>query len=1495
MSKTSSKTRPASGNPDSEMSSVGVETHNAFEPLSNLDLLQNELTITGEQTDQNVGQGAGRALSSSTEEEHTTAYMLANEQLEAALSNETRRRGISERHRRHSFSGSDVEDTPTRSGRTVGFDNDPKFVGATTEVRVSEGERPWIPIALRTDKGKGRARSNSVPPVAHTAFRGTGAANESKTPMRGTGAHRFTEVVDKPAISTTHTFQDLAQASGGSSGSDSSSSSSDSSDKSSSGDEWTPAPKNSVSPQNNATPTYAPFSVIPNTKQGKRGVKALAKMSEKDHYSGDDKDPEALARWVRKILMNMLTAGVHADCFAVVSYISQCLSGDADIWFSKHVIDQIQYVYPSDKAWSIASPFPLKRIVKNLKDRFVSTTFNRDAQYKWSRLSQTDSKGHVVMTVSALALRIEEVAEQKYLTSEYEMKVRFTEAMIAEIANIVLVKCEIESKRLTWAKIVRVAIKAERSYNQKVATDFARQSGMRISNYEVATNSGAVQKMMRKNANNANKDSPTNNSSRSDRSNKKRDNDRSPLNQNKQEGGERPDRTPASGSNKLATGTPSRYTADQKAMYNERRDKGECYVCGSSDHLAKHHEGGNLGYMADATDSEESFTGDILSTDDDFEYESDFGGYESIHSDVERQGQHIFEFAPEFLETMATEPRAATKHETKNSRPRIRDVSGFTDSEYESDDPATHELRNALIISDLEALELRQKAPYEPLLQNAKDQVPFEASRAWEEKRVAQDEWAATSTPHDTLGYMQEGISEDLPEFHRPSSSQLPELLNKHAVASLLDEVSADSGSDTEEENSEDTVAAGARMFEKQYELPYHPAGANAGFCLIKHQSDRDTYWGWAMSKNDIASHLRDVVKDHKGLYKIRVDSNGECSDDGNSAIAEHSCSRHCLFNSQWALIAGVPLQGMQVLSPNDTFRHRISLSHTEAPSSFEADADRLAAMGHPIKLGIDDLSDRLPITPDLVFDIKLHGKSGFKAFIDTGSDNSLIAPYLARTLKAHIRAYLTPKVLRLGTKGSHAMINSYCFLDMELAGIKKVQRFDIANVFTDCVIGRDVLRTHACSIEFGPDRLVARDIVGTKPQEKGKGRKNEPLSFCYMQPAPATAPSQSRVSENPHYQRAYDPDTPVWDPRHLEKGAFRPTLTSKLRKNGTAFGVEADDYQPSPEEIEEFHAWCSSEFKEAFIADEDTLPLPPLRPVQHEIPYIDESDPPRPRRNYKIPDKFMEKWNELHEKHIAAGIWIPMQTRNADPIMPVIKKDGKLRSTVDLRARNANTIKMSCPPLETDFLRNTLAAHKFHVELDVKGCFQQLWIRPADVWKTVFSTIRGTYGTLSAQQGDPNSVVTQLAMLSYMFWDQIGKIVVNYADNLFVYANSWREVKLRTIEVLVRARLHQFCMNINSFRVCPKWVEVLGMRIRHGEIRMDEGKRDAIALMNAPHDKKLLQRFIGSVEWLARFIPHLAEVASPLTELTGNAAWSWSTAQHLAFEEIKRIVDEDR
>jgi len=48
-------------------------------------------------------------------------------------------------------------------------------------------------------------------------------------------------------------------------------------------------------------------------------------------------------------------------------------------------------------------------------------------------------------------------------------------------------------------------------------------------------------------------------------------------------------------------------------------------------------------------------------------------------------------------------------------------------------------------------------------------------------------------------------------------------------------------------------------------------------------------------------------------------------------------------------------------------------------------------------------------------------------------------------------------------------------------------------------------------------------------------------------------------------------------------------------------------------------------------------------------------------------------------------------------------------------------------------------------------------------------------------------------------------------------------------------------------------------------------------------------------VNYVSQFIPHIATITAPLTELSGNVQWLWTYLQEAAFEAIKRVADEHK
>ena len=90
-------------------------------------------------------------------------------------------------------------------------------------------------------------------------------------------------------------------------------------------------------------------------------------------------------------------------------------------------------------------------------------------------------------------------------------------------------------------------------------------------------------------------------------------------------------------------------------------------------------------------------------------------------------------------------------------------------------------------------------------------------------------------------------------------------------------------------------------------------------------------------------------------------------------------------------------------------------------------------------------------------------------------------------------------------------------------------------------------------------------------------------------------------------------------------------------------------------------------------------LKLPPLREINHEIHLIDPNKT-YPQRKPTCPHVLLPDLREKVSRYKEAGWWVETTASNAPPLMCIRKKDGKLRTVVDARARNDNTVKDVTP-----------------------------------------------------------------------------------------------------------------------------------------------------------------------------------------------------------------------
>ena len=83
-----------------------------------------------------------------------------------------------------------------------------------------------------------------------------------------------------------------------------------------------------------------------------------------------------------------------------------------------------------------------------------------------------------------------------------------------------------------------------------------------------------------------------------------------------------------------------------------------------------------------------------------------------------------------------------------------------------------------------------------------------------------------------------------------------------------------------------------------------------------------------------------------------------------------------------------------------------------------------------------------------------------------------------------------------------------------------------------------------------------------------------------------------------------------------------------------------------------------------------------------------------------------------------------------------------------------------------------------------------------------------------------------------------------------------------------------------------------MGHLISDDSLKPDPEKVVSIMQMQKPTEIKSMQRFIGFVNFLAKFIPSLSTICEPLLKLScKDAFWTLLSKQETAFKKIKQLV----
>lgn len=196
----------------------------------------------------------------------------------------------------------------------------------------------------------------------------------------------------------------------------------------------------------------------------------------------------------------------------------------------------------------------------------------------------------------------------------------------------------------------------------------------------------------------------------------------------------------------------------------------------------------------------------------------------------------------------------------------------------------------------------------------------------------------------------------------------------------------------------------------------------------------------------------------------------------------------------------------------------------------------------------------------------------------------------------------------------------------------------------------------------------------------------------------------------------------------------------------------------------------------------------------------------------------------------------------------------------------------------------------KYFSVLDASSGFWQVKLDDKSCKLCTFNTPFGRYmfkrlpfGICSAQDVFQN-------VMSEIFQDIDGVEVV--VDDILVWGACEKDHDTRLEKVLQRAQSRNLKLNKDKSQIKQNKISYVGHIISEQGVKPDPKKVQAIRDMATPKSKEELQRFLGMVTYLSKFLPNYSETAAPLrTLLEKDTEWHWNQQQTQAFDQLKDMV----
>ncbi|CAI7893210.1 unnamed protein product [Closterium sp. NIES-53] len=142
-----------------------------------------------------------------------------------------------------------------------------------------------------------------------------------------------------------------------------------------------------------------------------------------------------------------------------------------------------------------------------------------------------------------------------------------------------------------------------------------------------------------------------------------------------------------------------------------------------------------------------------------------------------------------------------------------------------------------------------------------------------------------------------------------------------------------------------------------------------------------------------------------------------------------------------------------------------------------------------------------------------------------------------------------------------------------------------------------------------------------------------------------------------------------------------------------------------------------------------------------------------------------------------------------------------------------------------------------------------------------------------------------------YHFRPLLDKCVIIYLDDILVYSRDKQQHLADLEAVFTVLDKHRLLTKGSKCEFFQDRLEFLGHVISEAGVEIDPKKLDTVKAWQSPMNITELQSFLGFVNYVRRFVPDMARLTAPLTDLLQKGvAFTWGGKEHASFYTLKKI-----